>query len=149
MTLCFLSQGQRGRLRNRLHRTGQHGVAHIRYPQTNRAIDWYFALGGTNGPGPVGPNRHCPVQSHCCCSTSTELDYETIRTAWNSLSSFFVQSDLKSLTFCMTHYFWVQKSFFFKGWPWFSIEVAQNHEMWWKHVLSVLPLLVLLTGACT
>lgn len=84
ITLCFLSQGQWGRLRNRLHRAG-HRVAYFRDPQTNRAIDWYFALGGTNGPGPVGPNRHCPVQSHCCCSTSTKLDYETF--SWHEIHS--------------------------------------------------------------
>lgn len=58
----FFSQGQRGRFRNRLNRTGQHGLAHFRDPRTNWVIDWYFALGGTNGPGPVGSYRHCLVQ---------------------------------------------------------------------------------------
>lgn len=108
-TLYSLSQGQRGRfrLRLKLDRTGQHGLAHVTDPQTNRAIDWYFALGGTNGRVPVGSYRHCLVQSHCCCSTSTKLDYK-IFSAWNLLSSF-LQSDVKSLTFWITYYIWYNR----------------------------------------
>lgn len=77
-------------------------------------IDWYFALDGTNGPGTV---RYIQIQTLPCPITLLLFKvYKTllqnIFPALNSLFSF-VQSDLKSLTFCITCYFEVQhkKSF--------------------------------------
>ncbi len=103
--LFLFLQGQRGRFRNRLGRTGQHGVAHFRDPRNNRVIDWHFALGRTNGPWPVGSYRHCLVQSHFCCSTCTVLDYKTLLqshkmfTQHQILSSHFFSQISKALLF--------------------------------------------------
>lgn len=113
-TLFILSQGQWGRFRNRLNRTGQHSLAHFRDPQTSRAIDWYFALGGTNGPGPVGSYRHCLVRPHCCCSTFTRLDCKTFFPAWNSNQFFCSVSSQKPYFLYNTL---LRNLFiFFKGW---------------------------------
>lgn len=63
-------------------------------------------------------------------------------------STLLFQSSLKSLTFCKTCYFWVLPGNFFLevdvflGW-----KVHKNHEMWWELLLSVCPLLVLLSAA--
>lgn len=63
-------------------------------------------------------------------------------------STLLFQSNLKSLTFCKTCYVWVLpenvflKVDLFLGW-----KVHKNYEMWWRHVLSVRPLLVLLAAA--
>lgn len=62
-------------------------------------------------------------------------------------STLLFQSYLKSLTFCNTCYFWVQKMFSLRSISFLSWKVHKNHKIWWGHVLSVRPLLVLFAAA--
>lgn len=126
-------------------------------------IEQHFALGGTNGPEPAGPYRHCLVQSHRCCSTSSKLDGLSSVISSVTLKPLLKQTcscprlwhhpSMKfTLLFCAVRsqkpYLYIHECcwFLFKagfvvGWN------CTDHKMWWEHVLSVLPLLVLLTGA--
>lgn len=86
--------------------------------RTNGGIQEYFAQGRTNGPGPVRPYRYSLVQPTAAAGAGAgaflcerkKLEYSVFP---SMRFTFFVQSDLKSLTFfcdTMFEYF-----FFFKG----------------------------------
>lgn len=118
-------QGQWGRFRNRLNRIGQHCVAHFR--KTHRPIRWSTGILHWAGPSDLPDHTDTALSSHTAAvprlqnlmdsqMSSLQLLWSLsknkrvlvyicdILLAWNSLSSF-VQSDLRSLTFCT--YIWV------------------------------------------
>lgn len=139
----YFSQGQRGRFRNGLNRTGQHGLAHFRDPRTNWVIDWYFALGGTNGPGPVGSYRHCLVQQ-----TAAAVPWlQNIFFQPEIHSSFLLSQISKALLFVWdTTFEYCAQTLFFKGWSLLKLHRIVKCDVV-EHVSSVLSLLVLLAGA--